>query len=417
MRFWPKKQEVSNNVTKEVTNNSAPAFVPVGLQWLLQEIGNSPVQWYLTNPILNAVINKRASYLCNARFKVVNVNTGRDIKNDKLLTKLENPNSFQSRNELLKSFAIFCSCYGTSYVSGVSEAVGFEKNLDYGQLVSLMPENIIINQRQISLFNYDYTISYNDFGKENKIDKENCYPIFDTTTGITQQGYLQNIVGMMSGVSRCQSLKTNIQTLNDAFKARGIIAQTPGGLWMVSANPSANDLIGFSKTEKQSVEKNLSETYGVSKAKAQLISTSAAVVATKLSIPYVELGLDPIIAGETDVVLSVFNMPKDLFTSKASSSLSPDSLTAVEVAYYQDEITPLADNICNTISEFYGYNKLGKKLVATFDHLPIFQENLKSKATVLLQVANSISKLTDLTPEQRMQILVNYNIINDPNNE
>lgn len=276
---------------------------------------------------LNSVISKIASTFSNVQFT--------DGVKDKglLFQKLNSPNSYQSKEEFLKEFAI--------YVLACGFGVMWKRYSSYGvfdtlELINLNPDKIQFNKETISV-EYDNkveTIAFSDL-----------IFFYDSIR-------LQN---SKKGYSRITPLRSQVENILAAQRAKGIQIDN-SGTTIVSPKSSAaaNNVdqglnaplpvkTGGLKTQKEEMEDKLNSN-GLAN---RIIVSSKGLDAVNLSEKLNNVDFYKIVESDLLAIYDAYNFPIEL--SPYGKNAKYENKQVAEVSLVEKEVVPLMENLLNSL--------------------------------------------------------------------
>jgi len=287
------------------------------------------------NFILNNVISKISKKFSNANFT--------DEKDSELLKKINNPNSFQSKEEFLKEFATYIISSG--YTAILKKYVSFG-NFDTMELININPctldfnkdnvtfqfenKNITVNSSELIIF---YDIRRNNFDKK--------------------------------GYSRIIPLRSQLENISLAQKAKNIQIQN-SGTTIVSPKTSSNAsnvdeglnapvpvMGGGLKSQKNEMEDKLNNR-GLEN---RIIVSSKGLDAVNLSEKLNNIDFYKIIESDALAVYDAFGFPIEL--SPYGKNATFENKGQAELSLVENELIPLLNSLTNSLnSEFPNKGKI-----------------------------------------------------------
>ena len=81
---------------------------------------------------------------------------------------------------------------------------------------------------------------------------------------------------------------------------------------------------------------------------------------------------------DTRKICDAFGLPYELLSTEKGTTF--DNKKEAKRQFYQDTIIPEADEWIQALNDFFQTKGKSWSIIGTFDHLPIFQENIKERA-------------------------------------
>jgi hypothetical protein len=353
---------------------------------------------------LATVITKRGEFCCAGNFKVVD-KKGNEILNDPLLDKLQKPNDLQTRNEFIKSVVTFASLYGFTHVYNrqIEDSIAYKNDVETAQIYALnYAFDRLQSTQNIGMFTDKSTIII-DY-TENEIR----FTIKDGDFVTVVDAFNDTAI---TGHSRVKSI---LQECNNIIKVRqseNAIISRPGGIGIIGSDSTGAVSQVMTPGELDAVNKKLNTLHGLVPGQSAWHVTTANIKATDLLKAYSDFGFDKCFDSNEASIVKAFNMPLGVYSSKTSTY---ENLQQEIRQYIEFECVPLMDNICNSLTHFFGYNKTSNKLIYDFSESSFFKKDENQEALTFSNLATGISSMIlakVITPEQGRQILIDYGII------
>jgi hypothetical protein len=338
-------------------------------------------EWYKKNPFVFTAINERAKAVANCIFYIKDKD-GNLIEND-LTKKLNNPNSYLSRNEFVLQLMIFKGIWGTGYLY-LNRLRPSEKvtNFDF---LNIPTNQILFGDKTASALTYDFLMDELKRETENKIDiyysaldglqkkileKENLLPFFDSTV-FTNKYYSE---------SRLRSQRYVVSNIQAALETENTFLSTPAGMGMlVPDSKDASGSVALLDNEKEEVERQLQNEYGSLTGQRNIRLVNSPLKYIETMVDFQKLKLTESLQRNALILFGAYGLPKELLTAMMQGSTFENQKTAYR-NFIQSTAQIEADSIANSID--LAYPSREGKLVADFNHLPILQENEKERAQV-----------------------------------
>lgn len=371
------------------TTVTSRTFIPVGIfeGWGWDTVNNSQyAKDFNEVPEVSAILNAKARAFSNMKLSVVSKTSGEEVKNTNPDAKiLRKPNWFQGQKEFLMQTKLFREVYGNEYPYKLIP-VGMEP-VGLFTLPPNMVEIKIDNKTAYWLMkekpdDVQYITTFNNV--KQVLPNESFIHLNDNNATVNEKNYL-------SGVSKLQALQMPIQNIRAAYEARNVLITKRGALGMLSNN-SGDDAIGtaapFDAVEKKDLQEQMKK-YGLTKSQFQFILTSLNLKWTQMAVDADKLRLFEEVMNDTVKISDAYGYPFELLGSEKGTTFRNKEFA--ERQLYQDTIIPEA------LEWVIGMNRLFNTLegsfiiTATYDHLPIFKEDMKLKAETLERIVNALS--------------------------
>ncbi|GIV35394.1 MAG: hypothetical protein KatS3mg031_2929 [Chitinophagales bacterium] len=323
---------------------------------------------YLSIPEIHIVINIKARAFSNARFSG-------DAQTLKLL---QEPNWLQSGKEFLLYTKIMREVYGNEYIFVLRP---FGMNTPRA-LYSLMPLYVKAKIKQDApyFFTTEPEVEYKYDDNKHKLVLNQADVIHFTSNRF-------QIGNEIAGNSTLDALTPVINNIINAYEARGVLLRYRGALGILSnetkdgvGNPYVMD-----EKEKQRIQQEYSN-YGLRSDQYQIIITNQSVKWQQMTVDPDKLGIFEEIRESYNKILDAFGVPPDLVTRQQGSTY--ENQRQAELGFYVRTIIP-------EMSEWIaGINSaLGSNITAEYTHLPIFNDNIKTRNENLIARVNALSRM------------------------
>lgn len=354
------------------------------------------LEWSLENPVLFAVCAARAKLYSQMKITCEDTKTGKEIENAPEVALLNNPNYFQSKNDWLYQQSWFLSATGNNLIYQIRP---FSTELPKA-LYNLIPSEIdykdalklkkfIKNMVDIAEFERQ-EIKYKLDNQEYKLPLKDLIPLYDVASGLKSNS-------MFKSPSRVRSVIRNIKNIDENLKATNINLQMAQKFLARNKN-AINGAAGIIHDE----DRTAIET--VLKSKSLQI-TNGDIEVQHLVEDMKKLYLNEEFSHEAAVIANAFEMSRDVITYALTGSTFENQETGI-VRYIQNSIQSDADNTMNSLTNSWGMVEKGKRLKASYNHLPIMQTLLNSKIETFTKLQEGIEKaLTNgtMTPQEAQE--------------
>lgn len=191
----------------------------------------------------------------------------------------------------------------------------------------------------------------------------------DLLTGNKIDGFISPLVGA----------KLAIKNLLPVYEARGVIYIKRGALgFIVSKKSDESGLISLTPREKENVQQEFQNTYGLQAGKHQVGVTSAPVDFIKTAMSIKELQPFDETEADAKAIYAVLRVPEHLCPTKDKSTYA--NADADMKSFYGDTIIPEANAFALKWTNFF---KIPSRYIyANFSKVAILQEDQKQKAAV-----------------------------------
>lgn len=343
-------------------------------------------------PEVAAVINMKAHTWSNMRIKEVDKdgNEKQTTEGQALIKLLQNPNWFQGGHEFLIQTKLFRELFGNEYIFKTTP-LGFNPTIDRVKALYTIPDNIV-------KVDYDGKIPYflnvsapkvgykikNDTGYDT-YNQDQIIHFNDNRVSIKSS----TDKDILKGQSRLNSLKCAVNNIRLAYESRGVILKNRGanGAW-VNAAKDQSGTIPMDPKDKEAVQAEM-RNYGT-------LSDQNQDIITNIPLTWVQrgtnnpanLGIFQEIEEDFNKILDGFGVPSEVFVRTKGATY--ENQRQAEKGLYVRTIIPEANEWVGGLSSEFLTGET--KLVAEYTHLPIFQEDLKSRGEAMNVAINALSR-------------------------
>lgn len=366
-------------------------FYPVGMavdMWGKEDV----IRDFCEIPEINAVYNMKASMFSAGTLKILDRN-GKDAskKHPELATILETPNWFQDQKEFMVQTKLFHEILGNEFIYNLFP-LGMNPERTSG-FFSLPPNLVEVDYTSNKLF---FTVSdpagmikytYRSNGKDNPLPADAIMHFNDSRVNYSDNMDSKQI---LRGISKLEALQPVRKNIRLTYESLGVILKNRGALGIIS-NDSDNGVgqaIPIKDDEKKIIQDGY-RNYGGLSHQNQLIITSAKVRWQQMSINPDKLGLFQGKKEDFAKVLDSAGMAMELFVNQGSTY---ENQKQARKGTYQETIIPEAVKWVGglnrkLLSESYD------KIVVDYSHMPIFQEDLKSRGDAFRAMADALNRM------------------------
>jgi hypothetical protein len=333
---------------------------------------SKPFQNYIEIPELRTVIDKKAQMISNGTPRLIRESDGTEVEKHWMIDLLKNPNPMQSWSDVMYSISVNESLYSTAMVYAPQRSFGIV-NL----FVPLATHKMQINTSGKTLKQMDkgglidsYVYNYGGDNKEDLTKDE--VVIIQTTDGIN----------ILNSTSRIESLKYPLSNIKAQYNKRNVLLENVGAIGILSTvNSDLGGALPMSPEEKEQIQRDW-----YSRSKDELIISESDIKWTPMSFPTKDLMLFEELKADKLAIIDAFGLNYYIFSNEDGSTYS--NVNYGERLAYTNTIIPESKHIYDNITEQLGLDKEGLRLTATFDHIPVLQNDI-------LQDAQAINYRTD----------------------
>lgn len=337
-------------------------------------------------PEVNAVINRDAAMFSNMKIKVVDKN-GEEIQDKEVEDLIKRPNWYQAQKEFVRQTRILRNVYGNEFIY-FFRPTGLRKI----KSLNTIPSNLIKVRYKSNTPYFDHLERPDELIYEVNINGR--YQVIEDILHLNDNNISIDKVNDESffvGQSKLKALAAPINNIRDAYESRGVIIRKRGALGILTNG--SKDGIGSSMpidgNEKEELQKEY-KGYGTLKNQDQLIITNLDLKWQQMAQNEPKkLGLFEEVKEDFMKLIDAYGHPLELYASVTGATFENQEQAIKNV--YVNSIIPAANEWISAISkEIYGDDD-NRNIVAAYDHLPIFQEDLNEKSE---QFSKTVTALT-----------------------
>lgn len=354
-----------------------------------------PLKSFLEIPEINAVINLKARVFSQGVVRAFNVKTGEEIPNDKFVEYFKKPNWFQTQAQFTRQSKVYREIFGNEYLYGVAP-VGMPERLK--QLYTIPPEWVNVKYKSDTLFFLEAeqpkgALKYWVQQDNSKIPLELDNLIHNMDNNIDGGKGNKRNKGTFCGISKLSPLSVAVNNMRMAYETRGVLLKNRGAVGILSnAGTDVSGTIPLDSKEVERVQEEYKKRYGALEGQSALLITSANLKYQQMAIPPDKLGLFQEIEEDFNKVLDAYHVPAELFVR--SKGATYENQKQARKGLYAETIIPEAVEWLEPISNKYYERSDGNvRLMMDYSHLPVFQEDVKTKAESLGAAIRNLSLL------------------------
>lgn len=351
---------------------------------------------FIEIPPINAIINYKARAESMLKLEVVSKKDGKPFKNNKPLIRiLRNPNWFQSQTEWWRQSSISRSVFGNE-IQYLLTPTG--QGINYKGIFNLPPQNVYIYCPEKYFFltpempgsiKYYFKLSYETNGIP--LETKDIIHLNDnrmTYLPDKDMNNMQSRSNYLWGTSKMASLTPNRENMRVAYEARNTLRKLPVGFMSNKAKDEAGT-IPMLPDEKTDLHDKMQNTYGLTLDKRQIILTGLTLDWNQIIVDISKLELYKEIEEDAEEVCNEYGVPFELLGKK---DITYENKKEAKRQMYQDTIIPGTAEKVEALNKIFKTENEAFEIVATFDHLPIFQDNMKERAQALNMLVSALNK-------------------------
>lgn len=339
-------------------------------------------------PPLQSVINKKAQAVTKG--KIISVDKEdkiiKSVAFDNAMKVLNNPNKYQTRNQLIRTIETFMQVYGAAYVFKI-ESVGFGLT---GLIV--IPNNcltITYNKPSDILSNNQNLVqsySINLFGRTYLLQGDNVnliYEIQDVSINVTNgKEYTPK--------SRVDVLRKPIENIIGSLESRNVIIKKRGseGILSPQRGDGAGIAIALTPKAKQELQDDYAK-YGLLDDQWHTLITNTPMQYQKIGMNVKEMGLFDGENADHRAIAHAYGVPIPLLGLPETGKYS--TYQEAKREFYEDSIITDAEIISQAFDAIFESYKYGYKFYFDFSYLECMQLSQKQKAETFEIMVNSVN--------------------------
>ena len=345
-------------------------------------INDNEFELYRTTPQLSIVINKDAQMLSNGRFVVKNLK-GEVQENHEALKLLANPNPVQNQNSWLMDYQIQKNIYGNQFIY-VNRAYN-----------NAFPSTLVnLNSAYVKV------VKTGKYVKQNNIeDIIQRYEVKESNGTITQYevkdiifSQIVNPNNPLMGLSPLHSLTMPISNIRGAYGFRNKIIVKSGALGILSsASKDQSGGIPLNTAERQRIEQQHSNDYGIHDGQSSLIMTGSPLSWQSMSYPTKDLLLFEEVEADFKSIIDAYGHNADIYSNLNNAKYS--NMNEALRQTYQNRVIPEAEQLCFNLGNKLGLTEKGLILELDYSHIEVMKDNEKQVVENFKMKADAISTL------------------------
>jgi phage portal protein BeeE len=359
-------------------------------------------------PELNATINLKARAHSNGIYKHVDAD-GNTVDDD-LNKVLNSPNWFQAQKEFIRQCVLFHEIHGNEFIYALYP-VGMPDKIK--SLFTISPNLIEVAYNNSTPFFYfdaqpsGVTYKLKSEGNERLIEPDQIIHLNDNRVNLKSA----TDANLLLGESKIKPLRAVINNIKMAYESRGVILKHRGALGILSnaGKDGTGSPLPLDPGEIKRLQSEYTK-YGGLDDQYNIIISDSNLKWQQMGTNPDRLGLFEEIEKDFDKILDAFGVPPEMFSSKAGATF--ENQRQAEKGLYVRTIIPEANERATALTARL-LKGTTDRITVDFSHLPVFQEDLKSRADSLGSMINALSKaLQDqaITVDQYKKELIRYGI-------
>lgn len=312
----------------------------------------------------------------------------KEQKEDAALSRFESPNPFQTKQQYLWDY-MFWTMIGNAYLFTNDKGIESDYTKQYFLDVSKMEwplkiqndcDKLILSKgAERDLLNQEITYRYND-GTSIKIKLKDISHFSDLTNGVGN---------WFKSPSRLDALYKVISNSEASLDSLNINIRY-AGKYMVAGQADPNNVtqLPMGEPEKQDIETKMNGEKSVHAVKS--------MVDIKRFVENIaNLKLDESYANSYYIIGTMFGIPRDLLEAYWKDGAKFNNQSVALSRHITYGIQPKMNNLASDRTKKFDLASQGKKVVISYDHLPVMQANAKDEADTMKVKTETLILLID----------------------
>lgn len=298
---------------------------------------------------------------------------GKEVESDPILDRFENPNPFQTKQQYLWDYT-FWNMIGTAYLFTVDRGNESQYSKQYFLDSSKMEwpqklqndcDKIVLSKSaENELLNQEITYRYNDGGSI-KIKIKDLSIFSDLTNGVGNWFKSPSRIDALYKVISNSEASLDSANINIRFAGKYMVSGT--------SDPENVAQLPLTETEKQDIETKMNGEKNVHAIKS--------MIDVKRFVENIaNLKLDESYMNAYYIIGSMFGIPRDLLEAYVKDGSKFNNQAVALSRHITYTLQPKMNNLANDRTKKLGLAEQGKKLVISYDHLPVMQADEKETA-------------------------------------
>lgn len=369
-----------------------PTFIP--LEWMNAYISDGLnanqkkfLQLYLSVPELQAIINYKARVFAGMRVKAVDKDENeKDIPQLNLFAK---PNPLQNFKEFATQYYVLRAIFGNEFIHPVfgndKTAVRALWNLPPMNAEVIPAENQLIpfNMTDIDELIKSYKFWYN--GATITYDAGEIIHFNDNQVQFDKEHVLLGDSKIRPLVQACENIK-------NAYEARGILIYNAALGILSNETVDGQGTVNMDPKEKDQMQKDFKEQYGLTKHKWQVIMTNARLNWQSMAVDVGKLKLFEEVDSDFRTIANAHNFPPEILQPKSGNSLNQQDKDGALRQLYQEAIISEADEWLQGLANWMG---LDVQLKSDWSHIAVLQIDKERASKSINWAATGLAKAVE----------------------
>ncbi len=323
-------------------------------------------------PHLNVVISRGAEMFSNMRIKHVGKDE-KEIENSPIVKLLHKPNPLQGRSDFLYDYYVNKAIYGAAFAFKNKGPLGIIPKCVWwlpSGLMQVKTTGKLYKQIDISGIVEAYILSIGDEDELNQ--RFDPKEIIHITDGVSQN--------KLAGSSKIESLQIPLSNIVAALKSLNIITTERGLIGFISSERSDSTGLSIPMTPKERTEfqNQYQKDYDLNSRNGHVMITEASLKWVPMTFDVKQLMLLEGLEDAFAQICGAYGLDRDIFPSIKGATFENKKQGLISTI--QNTMLPQGEVLCEVLSDHFGLIDKGEKLMPSWDHLPVMQEDALSKA-------------------------------------
>lgn len=375
---------------------------PIQLMYQGQPEWLSPDNWnayeiYMTTPQLYSVIQRKGYLMASGIWKHYDKN-GEIIKDSEVVKLLNNPNPLLNGGDYIRQMVENKSIYGNNF-EYINKIQGFQLPASLFNIepykVEILTTGKYYKQTDIEGIIKEYKLLYGteieDTFKPNEINHTK----------------IPNGQNQIKGDSPMRALYMPISNIRAAYSFRNVIMTKKGALGILSnGSASPEGAIPLTNTERERIEKQYQQTYGVDNDQLQVIMSNSKLEWQAMSYPTKDLLLFEEVESDFKTIIDAYGLNDNIFSRERASTFT-NVAEGLKQAY-ESTIVPESEELSMNRTRVLGLAEKGECVKLCYDHIPVLQEDKVKEAERVERIARAAQMFTEsplFSPDEVRDIL------------
>lgn len=369
-----------------------PTFIP--LEWMQSYLSDGLtasqkkfLELYLSVPELQAIINYKARIF--AGMAVTSVDGSEKEKDVPQLGLFAKPNPIQTFKELAMQYYVLRAIFGNSFMHPVFGGKKTEAKTIWNmppmnaEVVpadaikngTMIPFNMTEVEEVIKKYKFWYKGATISYGPDEIIHYNDNQVQFDDNK-------------ILLGDSKLRPLTQACENIKNAYEARGILIYNSALGILSNETTDGLGTRDIDVKEKDQMQEDFKQKYGLSKHKWQILMTNAALKWQSMAVDVGKLKLFEEVSEDFDTIANAYSFPPEVLKPDTKYENKQKAL----VQLYQEAIIPEADEWLQGISNWM---EADFRFKSNFSHIAVLQMDKERASKSVNWAATGLSKAVE----------------------